>query len=434
MTIHTGKLTKAVVDKWVYNPDDPILWDGKLSRFGVKANAGGSKSYIINYRNKYNVERRYTISRHGGKLSTEECRNKAETLLAELRLNGTDPLGDKQTTRKAISLNQMLDLYLGSAKFAEKTPMTRYNDTGRIKRHLRPTLGKLKVEQLTPDKVRRAFADIRDGKTSIIEKTKRARGKAVVRGGEGAARMAIRNLRAIFTWAIKEGHATTNPAERIEIGTDGSRDTILETSEHYAALFNALDKLETERRIPDAAADAIRVLAFTGARRNEVAAMRWRYVDLERGIITLPPKAHKTGHRSGKPKQIGINSTVRAIIERRPRGEPDDYVFPATKGEGPISLTSKLWAVIQTEPGLPEGLTNHALRHSMGTMMAIQGAEAAEIMATLGHTQLSTSQRYIHIARDAKAAMSEKYTAGIAAAVSGAPKAEVVPLKKGVKR
>ena len=95
----------------------------------------------------------------------------------------------------------------------------------------------------------------------------------------------------------------------------------------------------------------------------------------------------------------------------------------------------KLWGTIRAEAGLPDGIGNHALRHSLGTLMAIQGAQAAEIMATLGHTQLSTAQRYLHIAKDAKSAMSEKYTAGIAAAVNAAPKAEVVDMKtkRGVK-
>tara|TARA_R110001592_G_scaffold337300_1_gene623638 strand:- start:253632 stop:254939 length:1308 start_codon:yes stop_codon:yes gene_type:complete len=435
MAKHTGKLTKTAVDGWEYQLGDPILWDGKLSGFGVKANAGGSKSYIIDYRNQYNVQRRYTIGKHGGKLTCELARDEADNLLARIRMEKFDPLADKQKTRQALSVNQVLDLYLASSKFAEKTPMCQYNDTGRIKRHLRPTLGKLKAEQVTPDRVRRAFADIRDGKTAVVEKTKKARGKSIVRGGEGAARMAIRNLRAIYTWAIKEGLASHNPAEKIEIGTDGSRDTILETPEQYAALFKALDTLQTTRQIPDAAADAIRVLAFTGARRNEIAAMRWRYVDLDRGVVTLPPKAHKTGHRSGKPKEIGLNSTARAIIASRPKGGPDDWVFPATKGEGHITLPMKLWGTIRAEAGLPDGIGNHALRHSLGTLMAIQGAQAAEIMATLGHTQLSTAQRYLHIAKDAKAAMSEKYTAGIAAAVNTAPKAEVVDIdtKRGAK-
>ena len=91
-----------------------------------------------------------------------------------------------------------------------------------------------------------------------------------------------------------------------------------------------------------------------------------------------------------------------------------------------------MWKTIREKAGLPDGITNHSLRHSLGTMMAVQGAEAAQIMAALGHSQMATTQRYIHIAKDARAAMLEQYTAGIAAAV--APKAEVVDLPRRKKQ
>lgn len=411
---HTGKLTKRVVDAWEGAEGDLVLWDGKLSGFGVKALRSGAKSFVLNYRNSYGAERRYTIGRLSDKLTTDQARTKADELLREIRLDGIDPMGAKRATKSARSINDLLDLYLDSAKFAEKAESTQYTDRGRIKRHLRPTLGELKVEQVTPDRVRRAFADIRDGKTAVTEKTK-ARGKASVRGGEGAARMAIRVMRAIFNWAIKEGLAASNPAEKIEIGSDGSRDSILENPEQYKQLFRALDRLELERRIPDAAADAIRVLAFTGARRNEIAALRWEHVDVDAGVILLPPKSHKAGHRTGKPREIVLNASGREIIAAR-QGNESEFVFPSDRGEAHVTLSAKLWSTIRKEAGLPDGISNHSLRHSLGTMMAMQGAQAGEIMATLGHNQLSTAQRYIHATRDGRAALAEKYTASITAA------------------
>ncbi|MFV8816664.1 tyrosine-type recombinase/integrase [Haliea sp. E17] len=428
MAKHEGKITKRVAEAWAYKPGDAILWDGKLTGFGVKANKGGSKSYIITYRNRYNTLRQYTIGKHGGKLTTEECRKKAEDLLADIRLNGADPLEDRKERRKAATVDELLDVYLESSKFAEKAESTRYVDKGRIERHLRPTLGQIRLEKLTPDDVRRAYADIRDGKTSVVKKSGNARGRVNVRGGDGAARMAIRVFRAILNWAIAEGRATDNPATHLDLAGDGKRDLILETPEQYAALFDALDKLETLRKIPDSAADAIRVLAFTGARRNEVAGLRWEWVDLEAGIFTLPPKSHKTGHKSGQGKTIALNSTALAIVKAR-QGNKSEHVFPSSRGDTHVSLTSKLWKEIRKESGLPEGLSNHSLRHSLGTMMAMQGAQAAEIMATLGHSQLSTAQRYIHASRDAKAALAEKYTGTISGAMKKG-KAKVVKIKR----
>jgi hypothetical protein len=65
--------------------------------------------------------------------------------------------------------------------------------------------------------------------------------------------------------------------------------------------------------------------------------------------------------------------------------------------------------------------------------MAMAGAEAAQIMAALGHHQLSTVQRYIHFAKGARSALAETAAAVAIAGMAAAskPKAKVVRLKGG---
>ena len=92
----------------------------------------------------------------------------------------------------------------------------------------------------------------------------------------------------------------------------------------------------------------IRVLALTGARRNEVAALRWEYVDLEQGLITLPPKSHKSGHRSNKPKEIALGTSARAIVDKR-QDNGSEYVFPSSRDNAHVSLSAKLWKLIRKE-------------------------------------------------------------------------------------
>ncbi|EAQ96402.1 tyrosine-type recombinase/integrase [Congregibacter litoralis] len=433
-------LSKRVLSAWTPTPKDPYLWDGHLHGFGVRRNSNGTTTALLGYRNKYGQRRRYKVGRITDTYTITQARDDADDLLTDIG-RGADPLGEKQSTRNALNIDQLLDAYLESAKFAGKAESTQYMDKSRIKRHLRPLLGPVKVEQLSRDKVRRLFSDIRDGKTATVEKTSKKRGKARVTGGESVARSSVKLLSAIFTWAIEEGLATENPCKGVNVGQSGVREAILETPEQYKSLFDALDRMQVSNidpddpgevtPIPDAAANAIRVLAFTGARKSEITEARWSWVNIDAGTLTVPPKSHKSGHITGKPKVIPLPSPARAVIESLTRHGEDDFVFPATRGGGGISLPSKMWIQIRKEAGLPDGITNHSLRHSLGTIMAVQGAEAAQIMAALGHSQLSTTQRYIHIARDARAAMVEKYTAGIAAAIS--PTAEVVDIKKARK-
>jgi site-specific recombinase XerD len=72
----------------------------------------------------------------------------------------------------------------------------------------------------------------------------------------------------------------------------------------------------------------------------------------------------------------------------------------------------------------------HGLRHSLATLMAIQGAAAPQIMAALGHRQLSTAARYIKTVEDARQDVMEKHTAGISAALSGNKGSKVARLRK----
>lgn len=417
------RITKQIADKANPSESRRVIWDSTLPGFGLVVQPTGFKSYCYQYRNAHDQSRRITIGAHG-QVTTDEARKRAKEYQSQV-FRGIDPLGEKEARKAALSINDLLDRYFESAKFEEKTKETQELDISRLTNHARPLLGKLKLEKVTKEHIRRAFADIRDGKTARTIKTK-ARGVSRVKGGPGVARMVIRNLRAIFNWAISEGLSDCNPAQGIKIGTDGQRDVILETPEQYASLFRALDTLQERSELSDAAADAIRVIAFTGARRSEIAALRWGWVDLARGVLTLPPKAHKTGHRSCKPKIIALPAPARVILSARPQGEADSYVFQSTIDQSKhVELGDKIWSAIRAEAGLPDGIANHSLRHSLATLLAMQGASAPEIMATLGHSQMSTAQRYIHIAMNARTAIADKYTAGIAGVFSGAPKATV---------
>ena len=215
--------------------------------------------------------------------------------------------------------------------------------------------------------------------------------------------MSIDLLRAIFNWA----QIKPNPCAGVKTGTSGSRETILEDAESYARLFNTVNRLETERQIRGPVADAIRLIALTGCRRGEAAGLRWKHVDLRRGRILLPPQSHKTGRRTGKPREIVLPEAAKSIIARQAEGDPDDYVFAPARGNGAIAL-SKAWRKIRQKANLPPSLGLHGLRHSVASHLAMSGAQAPEIMAAMGHRQLSTVQRYIHFAESSRQALAER--------------------------
>ena len=314
-------------------------------------------------------------------------------------------------------MGDLLDAYVASEKFADKAESTKATDKARIERHLRPLLGKRHAHLLTENDIRRALVAIRDGKTAAPIKTCK-HGLSLVRGGPAAARMSIVILSTVFGWAIRNRLLEDNPCKFVELEPIASREAILENAADYAELFRALQRMENEDRIRAPAADAIRLIALTGCRRNEAAGLRWRHV--ERGRIVLPPTGHKSGKRTGKPKIIALPAAAQAVIARQPEGGPDDYVFaPAKKSGGGIKL-SDVWSRVRSEAKLPANVTLHSLRHSTASHMAMAGAEAAQIMTALGHRQLSTTQRYLHFAKDAHQALAETAAAMALAGMAAA--------------
>jgi integrase len=395
------KLTTRAVDAAKIEKDRYILWDAELKGFGLVVLPTSVKSYIFQYRTEENRKRRFTIGQHGT-LTAHQARRKAEELRHAVR-NGNDPLAHKQELRNAKTVGMMLDEYLASPEFLRgKAASTQAIDRGRIERHLRPLLGKRHVHRLTTRDVKDARKAIRDRKTATDLKTK-TRGRAIVKGGEGTAREAIALLRAILNWAEEK----PNPCDGIKLGSSGTRDIILGDAQDYARLFQALDKMETERRIRQPVADAIRLIALTGCRRGEAAGLRWRHINLKENRIVLPPLEHKTGRKTARRRVIALPSAAQAIIARQPVSGEDGYVFAPAKGKGALAL-SRAWALVRKEAKLPKGIGLHGLRHSVASHLAMGGAQAAEIMAAMGHRQLSTVQRYIHFAETAQQLLAER--------------------------
>jgi len=400
------RISKRVVD--AAKPDSNgrriTVWDSELKGFGLLVLPSGVKSYIYNYRTPEGRSRRATIGKHGS-WTPEQARRQAEDFRDSIR-RGQDPLALKEQARSALMVNDVMEAYLSSQRFQEKAESTRAIDRGRIVRHLRPLLGRRYVKQLHAEDIRRAYVDIRDGKTAADVKTVK-HGLARVRGGATTARDTIALLRAILNWAVAEDLMDMNPASALKLGSSNTRDTILEDPEDYARLFRTLETMENEKRLRQPVADAIRIIALTGARRGEIANLRWSQVDLKKGLVTIPLRLHKTGQRTGKPRIIGLPSAAQAILARQSVNGIDNFVFAASKGVGPAEL-SKPWRKIREEAKLPDGIGLHGLRHSLASHMAMAGAEAAEIMTALGHSQLSTAQRYVHWAQDARQELAEK--------------------------
>lgn len=401
------KLTKRTVDA----AKPPVmgegrLWDSDLSGFCLRLYPSGRKTYAVKYR-VAGRQRWLTIGEHGSPWTPEQAREEASRVLLEAGRGG-DPAVVKRA-KDDLTVAKLIDLYLeeGPRSKPGKREISWRQDRSNLLRHVKPLIGKRLASGLAKGDLTRMVSAIAAGDTATVEKTK-ARGKATVTGGEGTAARSYSTARAMFSWAVDEGYMTgPNPCGGVKLIARPSVERFL-SDKQAGDLLAALVSLEAEGALSQHHAAIFRLLLMTGARRAEIAGLKWKEVDFDRGCLVLPRERTKAGGKSGE-RRITLNTAALAILKNLDEIKSGPFVFPARKGaSGHTTAEGKIWR----EKVLPRaGLTGvriHDLRHSFASFALADGASLALIGKALGHASSRTTERYAKLSDDPLRAMAER--------------------------
>jgi integrase len=399
------KLMKTTCDAVRTTGARCAVWDSELKGFGLRVSAQGVKTFVVRYRvggGRTGVERMHTIGRYGP-LTAEKARGLAKLALADVAAGG-DPQGGRAAARAEMTVSELCDLYLSDG-CATKKPLTLYSDKGRIERHIKPLIGRKRVSHLDRADVENLLADIAAGKTATVEKTVK-RGKAVVTGGQGVATRTVALLSSIMTFAVGHKLRADNPVTGVKKFKQRKSERFLSPAE-IGRLGAALAAMEAEGAHPYGLA-IIRLLALTGARREEIAGLKWSEVDFDRGALRLEDS--KTGQ-----KVLALSPGAAAILGNVTQVAGSPYVFPAGKvrakgdkagertggdlGSGSYQGVAKVWNAARKVAKL-EDVRLHDLRHTFASFGAGGGFGLPVIGALLGHRNSATTARYAHLADD----------------------------------
>jgi integrase len=172
----------------------------------------------------------------------------------------------------------------------------------------------------------------------------------------------------------------------------------------------------------DQDAELVRVAAYAGLRRGELVALRWRDVDFTRRKLVVrravSADVEAASTKSRRAREVPLPDQAAGALDRlSQRGDftrPDDYVFANRLGrrlDG--SALRRRVERARNAAGL-RPLRFHDLRHTYGSLLVAGGVDLASVKAAMGHSRITTTERYLH-ARSASE-MADRFTKALAGA------------------
>ena len=342
-----------------------IHYDGEHAGFGLRVTKAGTKSFILNYHiNKR--ERRFTIGK-SPTWSAAAAREKAKEL-RRLIDQGIDPLDERIERREAPTVTDLWAEY-EKIHFPTLSLRSQTDQRGMWTNYILSELATVAVRDLSSRQIDRLHAKISEKTTTRANRVLEVLRKAL-------------NLAIRWEWIEK------NPADGFRRNAEHSRESFLTPAE-YERVFTALENMQNQK-----AADAIRLLILTGARRGEVLGLEWEDLNLEQGIWNRPP--HKSKDR--KRKRIPLSNEALMLLRTIKDKADGNFLFPTSNGTH-MSDLNRPWRWLRSEIGLPN-LRIHDLRHSFASILVSSGETLETIGKLLGHSQHQTTMRYAHLMDD----------------------------------
>ena len=223
-------------------------------------------------------------------------------------------------------------------------------------------------------------------------------------------------LKRMFNLAVKWGLLEKSPATSLDRFKEKPHRERYLTKEELPRFLKALDELED-----GLSKAAIKLLLFTGGRRGEITSLRYDQLKLNEKRLFLPDT------KNGRSRSIILNDRAIAVIKKlkknkndSPRTEESDYLFPTKQGtKKPYIYDLRTPFGKACDAAGISGLRVHDLRHCFATL-ALQGvASLYDVSKLLGHSDVSMTQRYAHMADDSLQTATDNMAGVIDRAVGG---------------
>jgi integrase/recombinase XerD len=218
----------------------------------------------------------------------------------------------------------------------------------------------------------------------------------------------VSSLKRFFQFAVREGLRSDDPAADLE-SPKLPRSLPKSLSEAEVEALLAAPESATAQGLRDRA--MLETLYASGLRASELVGLKTIQVSLDMGVVRVLGKGSK--ERLTPLGEEAVEWIERYQKEARPQllgARKSDALFVTTRG-GPMTRQA-FWGVVKRhalKAGIGRAISPHTLRHAFATHLINHGADLRVVQLLLGHSDISTTQIYTHVARERLKALHRKH-------------------------
>lgn len=361
-------LTESLINKMECPTDKAKLdiYDLKTEGLVLTVYPSGKKTYFMRIRGLQGEVIRKKIA-DASAMSLIDARSSLMERLKKVAM-GQSPLDTVTFLHSGVKTFSEFSLdYLAYVKAYKRSWKT---DASNIANHLLPVFGYYRLTQIT--------------KSDVIHFLNQYRGS---HKPSSTNRMLVL-LRYMFNVAIElDIGVSKNPLKGIPKLEENNKIDRYLSVEESERLMRSL-KLSGNKLL----IYIIGLLLLTGARRGEVLNARWADFDINRRLWRIPIS------KSGKARYVPISDGALALLNQIPRSSGSVFLFASPLTGRPYHNIYESWNAARIRAGLTD-VRIHDLRHSFASFLVNNGRSLYEVQTILGHADISTTQRYAHLAQ-----------------------------------
>jgi len=209
----------------------------------------------------------------------------------------------------------------------------------------------------------------------------------------------LSSFRRFYRYIMREGMRGNDPTADIEMPRIGRSLPTTLSEDEVDSLLNAPN---TDEPLGHRDRAMLELLYATGLRVSELINLKQSQVNFNQGVLRIVGKGDRErliplGEESQHWLKEFINGPrMEILLERQ-----TDYLFPTRRGDR--MTRQAFWHIIKRyaeKASIRQKMSPHSLRHAFATHLLNRGADLRVVQMLLGHSDLSTTQIYTHVARE----------------------------------